>query len=93
MEDRILTLHPDPSKQGVNIDRTKYGLIRTTILAALKEQGALTLDQLNREVEIRLSGDFSGSIPWYVVTVKLDLEARQVIKRLPGSPHRVELKE
>jgi hypothetical protein len=27
---------------------------------------------------------FEGSIPWYVTTVKLDLEARGVIERVPG---------
>lgn len=32
-----------------------------------------------------MSGNFDGSIGWYYTTIKLDLEARREIERIPGS--------
>ena len=38
--------------------------------------------------------DFDGKPIWYIVTVKLDLEARGVIERVPKtSPHKLRMKE
>ena len=31
-DDRIMALHPDPEKQGTNIDRAKYEIIKTAII-------------------------------------------------------------
>jgi hypothetical protein len=39
-------------------------------------------------------GTSEGSISWYVTTVKLDLEARGLIARVPGShPQRLRMAE
>jgi hypothetical protein len=84
MDEKILTLHPQ-GKQGVRISRDKYEQVKTTILEVMQEQGELTFTQLSRAVESRLEGNFEGSIPWYVVSVKLDLEARGTIQRLPNT--------
>lgn len=35
MTEKIQTLHPDPKKQGVNIDRDKYDAMRSVILGIL----------------------------------------------------------
>lgn len=92
MVDRIMTLHPDPAKKGVNISRKKYETICNAILDTLKEGGSVAFSDLLAAVEARLGKAFDGSIPWYVTTVKLDLEARRMIKRLPGSsPQRLQL--
>ena len=40
---------------------------------------------LSRAVEKEVNGNFEGSVTWYVTCVKLDLEARGVIKRVPHS--------
>ena len=32
MDETIVTLHPDPARQGARIDRDKYELLRTMIL-------------------------------------------------------------
>ncbi len=85
MEDRFMTLHPDPKKEGVSIDRGKYEQIKSAMLTALQQQGQLSFKELNNIVNRQLSGHFDGSISWYVTTVKLDLEARGDIVRIPGS--------
>lgn len=84
MKDTIRTLHPE-KKQGVNISREKYEIICRAIMAALHSQKEMTFMNLSRAVEKQVSGKFEGSVTWYVTTVKLDLEARGTIKRVPHS--------
>lgn len=90
MEHRILTRHPE-GKSGVNISRTKYDAVREAIVRSLRADGDLTFTSLARAVERRLPG-FDGSIPWYAESVKLDLEARGLIERVPNTrPQRLRL--
>jgi uncharacterized protein DUF6958 len=84
MKDMIRTLHPK-QKQGVNISREKYEIIRQAILSTLHAQKEMTFMKLSRAVDKEMNGDFEGSVMWYVTTVKLDLEARGEIKRVPHS--------
>jgi len=84
MKDMIRTLHPE-KKQGVNISREKYEIIHKAILSALHKQNEISFMNLSRAVEKEVNGNFEGSVTWYVTTVKLDLEARGVIKRVPNS--------
>jgi hypothetical protein len=92
MSDKIHTLHPE-GKNGVNIDASKYYAVKDTLLEILREHPEITYQEMNKLANIRLRQNFSGSIPWYVVTVKLDLEAREVIERVPkSSPHKIRMK-
>jgi hypothetical protein len=84
MRDMIRTLHP-AKKQGVNISREKYEIIRKAILCVLETQREMTFMKLSRAVEKEVNGTFEGSVTWYVTTVKLDLEARGKVKRVPHS--------
>ena len=84
MKDKIRTLHPD-KKQGVNINREKYDVIRNAILCVLQTQKEMTFMNLSRAVEKEVNGSFEGSVTWYVTTVKLDMEARGEIKRVTNS--------
>ena len=84
MKDMIRTLHPE-KKQGVNINRGKYEIICETILSVLRTEKEMTFRDLTRAVEKEVNGNFEGSVMWYVTTVKLDLEARGLVKRVPGS--------
>jgi len=84
MKDTVKTLHPD-KKQGVNINREKYEIIRKLILSTLRTQKEITFMNLSRAVEKEVNGNFEGSVMWYVTTVKLDLEARGQVKRVPNS--------
>ena len=84
MKDTIRTLHPE-KKQGVNISKEKYEIIRKAILSTLCTQKEISFRNLSRAVEKEVNGTFDGSVMWYVTTVKLDLEARGEIKRVPHS--------
>ena len=84
MKDTIRTLHPE-KKQGVKISREKYEIIRNAILCVLQTEKEITFMNLSRAVEKEVNGTFEGSVLWYVTTVKLDLEARGQIKRVPSS--------
>lgn len=83
MKDRILTLHPQ-GKEGVRIETQKYEQNKTAILKNLDAQTPVTFNELRSQVIAQLTGHFEGSISWYVTTVKLDLEARKVIERMPN---------
>ena len=92
MDERIETLHPE-GKKGVNILTNKYKQVKDTIIKILEESGEIEFKQMNRRAVDALTGKFEGKVPWYVVTVKLDLEARGIIERVPkSSPQRVRLK-
>ena len=84
MKETIRTLHPE-KKQGVNISKEKYEIICEAILCVLKTKKEISFRDLSREVEKEVKGNFEGSVTWYVTAVKLDLEARGVVKRVPNS--------
>ena len=84
MKDTIHTLHPQ-KKQGVKISKEKYEIIRKAILCVLQAEKEITFMNLSRAVEKQVNGNFEGSVTWYVTTVKLDLEARGQVKRVPNS--------
>ena len=84
MKDTIRTLHPQ-KKQGVNISKEKYEIIRKAIFSTLKQNKEMPFMKLARAVEKEVRGTFDGSVTWYVTTVKLDMEARGEVKRVPNS--------
>lgn len=91
-DEKIQTLHPQ-GKKGVNILTRRYEPIKNFILQTIRERKTITYEELNDLAVKKLSKNFDGKVPWYVVTVKLDLEARGVIERVPKtSPHALRLK-
>ena len=84
MKAMIRTLHPQ-KKQGVNISKDKYEIIRQAILATLHTHKEISFMNLSRAVEKQVGDTFDGSVMWYVTTVKLDLEARGEIRRVLNS--------
>jgi hypothetical protein len=84
MEEKFMTLHPQ-GKSGVNISKGKYELVRRAIEESLGEEAPMSFSGLRDVVSQRLEGRFEGSISWYYTTVKLDLEARGVVERVPGT--------
>ena len=88
-ENRVQTWLPDPTKSMPAIDRWKYETVRKAILAAVPTTGE---GQLFKELPGKVreaipaeSLENLGSVSWYTTTVKLDLEARGEVKRVPGS--------
>lgn len=77
---------PDLTKQqGVRIEKAKYDAVRSAILDSLQRHGVMTFSELGELVEDLMQDSFDGSTMWYYITVKLDLEARGEIRRVPGS--------
>lgn len=82
-EDKILTIHPE-GKKGVNISKNKYDIIRKYILNILKKRKEISFKELTGIAVEQLQENFDGKVVWYLVTVKLDLEARKIIERVPN---------
>ena len=83
-------LHPGKS---TNVDRDKYEAMRQAMLAAAPASApGLTVAELKAALLPRLSqalfpaGDKAG---WWLKCVQLDLEAKGVLTRGPGSPVRL----
>ena len=87
---KILTLHPQ-GKSGRNIDVAKYDLLKETILSTLKGK-ELTHNELFDQLRAKLKAGFEGNLDWYAETLKLDLEARNLIERTDNNPQRYRLK-
>jgi hypothetical protein len=86
---KILCATPTPGKKSKRIDQWKYEAVRKAILAALPRRGeGMLFDELPDQVERRLPADDRarlGVVKWYTATVKLALEVRGEIVRVPGS--------
>ena len=72
---KILTLHPQ-GKKGVNILQRRYNVIKGFLLQKIEERGQISYEELNDLAVKDLAATFDGKVPWYVVTVKLDLESK-----------------
>ena len=89
VDDRVLCENPDPAKQGTRIPRWKYELVSDAIFRALqKKPNGFPFRDLPTQVRKCLTRDDAaklGSVSWHTTVVKLDLEAKRKIERIPGS--------
>jgi hypothetical protein len=85
-EEKIFTKHP-LGKSGKNISKQKYDVLKAAILSALKNK-ELTHTELFNHLNNSLKDKFSGNVSWYGETVKLDLEAIQIIERTSSTPQK-----
>jgi hypothetical protein len=95
---KIQLKHPDPAKSAPRISAEKYEAVKSAVLRAVaqNENGILFKDLPSRVSELLSTGQLEnlGSVGWYTTTVKLDLEARGLIERVPGSsPQRLRMLE
>ena len=89
---KIMTLHPG-GKLGVNILKRRYEVIKDFILEVLQTENEVSFKELVEKAVKGLSDVFDGSVMWYVVTVKQDLEARQILENVPKvKPQKIRLK-
>jgi len=92
-EERILTKHPQ-GKDGVNILQRRYDVIKDFIIKTIEENDEIAYERLSDQAIEKLSDTFDGKVVWYIVVVKLDLEARKIIERIPKtSPHQLRMKQ
>ena len=88
-EEKILTLHPH-GKKGVNILKRRYDIISNFITNTVEQFGEISFEDLTDLAVEKLASKFDGKVVWYMVTVKLDLETRKIIERVPKtSPHKL----
>lgn len=74
------------------LNEQKYTLIRDAILGVVPTEGGITFQELETEVTAHLKRTKApmelfpkpGSVRWYCKVVQLDLEARDLIERVPG---------
>ncbi len=91
-DERIMTLHPQ-GKNGVHILKRRYDQIKDFITQTITDHQEISYQELTRIAIIKLTDSFDGKITWYIVSVKLDLEARGIIERIPKtSPHQLRIK-
>jgi len=86
-DEYIQTLHPIASKTNKRISLRKYQIIKENILSILAD-AELTHTELMEALYSRVKDSFDGGVQWYGETVKLDLEARQIIKRTKTKPEK-----
>ncbi len=89
--DTIQTLHPIAGKTNKNISLEKYTFIRKNLLEVLGKE-ELTHTELMEKLYQQIKDDFVGGVQWYGETVKLDLEARNIIMRTKTKPEKYRIK-
>jgi hypothetical protein len=84
MTETIFTKHPQKGRSGREISKQKYDIVRSAITEVLAvAANPLSQERLMRALEERLSKTpFPGDVRWYSEVVKLDLEARKLIRRV-----------
>ena len=95
---RIVCETPTPGKNPTRIHKWKYDLLRGIILDILAGGAdGVEFRSLPGLIDARLSPEQRanlGSVSWYTTTVKLDMEVKGDIVRVPGAkPQRLRLAE
>ena len=95
MPEKISCRTPAEDRAGVtNIPKWKYDEVSQAILSVL-ERGDIAFSDLRDAVMAELSSETLenlGSVSWHVTTVKLEMEVRGEIERIPGKvPQRLQL--
>ena len=102
-EARVVCHTPTPGKKPTRIHKWKYDLLHGLILEILACEmldgiaDGVEFRDLPKLVDARLTTEQKtklGSVSWYTTTVKLDMEVRGDIVRVPSaSPQRLRLVE
>ena len=79
---QIITTHP-ASKREMKIDASIYEPFKAAIIQSLKGSKGKTFTELTDDVvEIirKKMPDFKRAIPWYTISIRLDLETRGIVE-------------
>lgn len=82
---KIQLLHPQ-GKKAVSIAKDTYELLKTEIVKFLTDNPDGSFTEISKAISQNFRNNnvtFEGSLNWYLEWVKLDLEARHYITRLP----------
>jgi hypothetical protein len=83
MKEKIQLKHPE-GKKAISMDPDKYEVLKSALIKFLSKHPESTHDQIYQAVVLGFKETkvkFEGSIEWNLEWVKLDLEARNIIKR------------
>jgi hypothetical protein len=79
---KIIVTHPLTGTQR-KFDSSIYEPVKTAILQSLKGSKGKTFTELTNDVvkiiRKKVPG-FKGSIPWYTISIRLDLETRGIVE-------------
>ena len=89
IDDKVTCRTPTPGKKPTRIDRWKFDTIQKAILKAVPRKGeGIAFRELTGLVKKQISSADQkriGSLMWYTITVKLELEVRGELKRVEGT--------
>lgn len=89
IEGTIETLNITKGAGGTRLARRKYEAVKKALLASIpRKRDGIEFRALPKLIAERVPADMlpkKGSASWLTTTVKLDLEARGLIERIPGS--------
>ena len=79
---KVVTTHPESGRE-MKMDATIYEPVKSAILQSLKASKGKTFTELTDDVvkiiRKKMPG-FKGAIPWYTISIRLDLETRGVVE-------------
>lgn len=87
MEQNIQLKHPK-GKKAITMETSKYDTLKNALMNYLKKKGVATHSEICEAVIEDFKKNrikFEGSIPWHIEWVKLDLEAKNEIKRIANT--------
>lgn len=87
MNEKVQLKHPQ-GKKAISMGKEKYNLLKPAILKYLRTKGEASFHEISRAIEKDFKTKrqkFQGSLPWHLEWVKLDLEARKAIRRVPNT--------
>lgn len=86
--DTVEALNPQPNKHPTRVNKANYDAYRRALLSVIpRKKDGVEFRALADLVAPKLAKDIAKATKpmWWVTTVKLDLEARGLIERVPGS--------
>ncbi|HEX7572745.1 MAG TPA: hypothetical protein VF514_06600 [Bacteroidota bacterium] len=87
MIDKVQLKHPQ-GKKPIRMSKEKYDLLKPALLKYLRTRGKATFGEISSAIEKHFKTKeqrFQGSLAWHLEWVKLDLEARKLIRRVPDT--------
>jgi hypothetical protein len=78
-QDYVYTVH-SKDRISVRMKREHYNQISEFILTTLKAQIEVTILELIEKANLSFGEKFKGEVAWYIYGVKLDMEARGILK-------------